>query len=92
MKQLPFSYAYFSFKTSTDRHELRVWVTPYLSLEWKLYCNDELVGALCDEVTNVLIDEQMAKALCYANINRIYAELLAGPPVSGVRSTPVTGD
>lgn len=77
----PLHYCYFSFRHAGNQHDLRVWITPALSMEWKLYINDHEVGTLIDEITNVLIEAQLNAALSYSNVQRVYSELLTGPPV-----------
>lgn len=74
-------YCYFSFRNNSGaKHDLRVRVID-LSLEWHLYVNDQEVGCFLDEKTNVLIEAQMEQALSFKNVNRVYAELLAGPSI-----------
>lgn len=77
MKVLPFSYCYFSFKSGADKHELRVWVTPSLCLEWKLYINDGEAGRILDGKTNILMPEELDKALSYTNVTSVYVDLLS---------------
>lgn len=75
---LLFHYCYFSFRNSSGlKHDLRVRVVD-LGLEFHLYINDQEVGCYVDEKTNILIEAQMEHALSFKNVNRVYAELLAG--------------
>lgn len=79
-----FDYCSYRFRGHAGLiHVLSVQVTPSLSLEWTLYVNNELVGSLLDDITNILLPERLDKALSYRNVLRIYNELLIGPPING---------
>ncbi len=77
---LLFYYGYFTFRNNSGaKHDLRVQVID-LHLEWCLYINDQQVSCYQDETTNVLIEQQLERALSFKNVNRIYAELLGYAP------------
>ena len=77
MKQLPFYYCYFSFRDGGLVHDLRVRVTPSIGLEWHLYRDHEEIASLSHSGVNILIPEQLAAALSYSNVLKVYADLLA---------------
>jgi hypothetical protein len=78
----PLYYCYFHFKgPAGTSHILRVWATSSLSLEWGLYVNDVRTDTLIDDITNILIPEQLDIALSYPNVRRVYSKLLDRPPI-----------
>ncbi len=71
-----FRYCYYSFKGADgSKQELRLWVTDSLSLEWKLYVNDIMVGHHLDVTTNILIPEQLERLLSYNHVTSMYEKL-----------------
>lgn len=75
---LLFYYCHFTFRNNSGAKHVLVVRVIDLGLEWQLYVNDREVGYFLDEKTNVLIEAQMEQALSFKNVNRVYAELLAG--------------
>ena len=77
MKQLPFYYCYFHFRTSTgNRHELRVRVTETHGLTWGLYIDDMHAGTFHNTAVNTLDETQLNAALSYGNVLKVYNQLL----------------
>jgi hypothetical protein len=64
----------------SDRHLLQVWVTPSLSLEWKLYINDSEVGRRLDTETNILLHKELTAALDYIAVLGVYNDILTKAP------------
>lgn len=71
-----FRYCYYSFKGADgSKQELRIWITDSISVEYKLYVNDSLVGHHLDTTTNVLLPGVLAGVLSYGNILAMYKNL-----------------
>lgn len=76
MNPLPIQYCYFSFRHKDEKHDLRVMITPSISLQYTLYIDDMSVGTVTDHDTNILIAAELNKALSFETIDRIYQDLL----------------
>lgn len=73
-----FHYCYFDFRDdSGTKHHLRIRVTSTMGLEYTLYINDSPVAVTIDENINIALPEQLEAALSYANVLRMYRELLS---------------
>lgn len=70
-------YCYFAFKgADNSRQELRIQITDSLSIEWKLYVNDLMVGHHLDVTTNILLPGVESTLFSYSNVLRMYNDLL----------------
>lgn len=76
MKLLPVQYCYFSFRDGGEKHDLRVSVTPSLSLQYTLYINDVSIGTVTDSKTNILLPGERDRAFSFETIWRVYEQLL----------------
>lgn len=77
IETLPLHYCYFSFRDGGDKHDLRIWVTPSLNIEYKLYINDHEAGTYLDEKTSILIFTDCKKAVSYDRVIDVYSRLLS---------------
>ena len=69
-------YCYYAFKGADgSKQELRIWITDTLSIEWKLYVNDILVGHHLDVTTNILLPGVESTVFSYPNVLRMYNDL-----------------
>jgi hypothetical protein len=77
MTALPFQHGLFVFVSPGKfKHELVVRVTPSISLEWELWVDGLYVGRYLDTRTNILLTDDINRALSFSNVTRVYNQLL----------------
>jgi hypothetical protein len=77
MAQLPFQHGTFVFVSPGKfKHELVVYVTPCIDLEWVLWVDGVNVGHYLDTGTNILLPDSLNRALSFSNVTRVYNQLL----------------